>query len=130
MSGRSLPPGCRKAVDPLVHLLVSSGRVMIQDLGAPAVFARSFAGVAMKFGFLFLAKMYIIPYWINVMWLDVVTFLHHTDKEVRGNRASFWIHAQDGDSQRVEMTRRSWCRRQGGCVETDTTFVISGYPTA
>lgn len=36
-----------------------------------------------KFGFLFMAKMYIVPYWINVMWLDVVTYLHHTDKEVR-----------------------------------------------
>lgn len=39
------------------------------------------AGVA-KFGFLWMAKVYMIPYWINVMWLDVVTFLHHTDKEV------------------------------------------------
>lgn len=35
-----------------------------------------------KFGFLFMAKLYIVPYWINVMWLDVVTYLHHTDKEV------------------------------------------------
>lgn len=35
-----------------------------------------------KFGFLFMAKMYMVPYWINVMWLDVVTYLHHTDKEV------------------------------------------------
>lgn len=30
-----------------------------------------------------MAKLYIVPYWINVMWLDVVTYLHHTDKEVR-----------------------------------------------
>lgn len=29
-----------------------------------------------------MAKMYMVPYWINVMWLDVVTYLHHTDKEV------------------------------------------------
>lgn len=35
-----------------------------------------------KFGLMFLTKMYIIPYWINVVWLDVVTYLHHTDKEV------------------------------------------------
>ena len=35
-----------------------------------------------KFGFLFMAKIYMVPYWINVMWLDVVTYLHHTDKEV------------------------------------------------
>lgn len=43
----------------------------------------SCAGVTAKFGFLFLVKMYMIPYWINVIWLDVVTYLHHTDKEVR-----------------------------------------------
>ena len=36
-----------------------------------------------KFGFLMVAKLYFVPYWINVMWLDVVTYLHHTDKEVR-----------------------------------------------
>ncbi|CAN0516722.1 unnamed protein product, partial [Scytosiphon promiscuus] len=35
-----------------------------------------------KFGFLFVAKLYFVPYWINVAWLDVVTYLHHTDKEV------------------------------------------------
>lgn len=40
------------------------------------------AGCA-KFGFLMVAKLYFVPYWINVMWLDVVTYLHHTDKEVR-----------------------------------------------
>lgn len=40
-----------------------------------------------------MAKMYIVPYWINVMWLDVVTYLHHTDKEVRiGHRVEFWLH--------------------------------------
>ncbi len=32
-----------------------------------------------------MAKMYMVPYWINVMWLDVVTYLHHTDKEVNFN---------------------------------------------
>lgn len=41
------------------------------------------AAGTVKFGLLFMAKMYFVPYWINVMWLDVVTYLHHTDKEVR-----------------------------------------------
>lgn len=22
-------------------------------------------------------KLYMVPYWINVVWLDVVTYLHH-----------------------------------------------------
>lgn len=39
-----------------------------------------------KFGFLFVAKLYFVPYWINVAWLDVVTYLHHTDKEVSQDR--------------------------------------------
>lgn len=46
----------------------------------PVLFSYA-AGVA-KFGFLFMTKIYFVPYWINVMWLDVVTYLHHTDKEV------------------------------------------------
>jgi len=46
------------------------------------VAAPTLAAGCLKFGFLFMAKMYIVPYWINVMWLDVVTYLHHTDKEV------------------------------------------------
>lgn len=35
-----------------------------------------------KFGLPFMLKMYFVPYWINVMWLDLVTYLHHTDKAV------------------------------------------------
>ena len=35
-----------------------------------------------KFGLPFMVKMYFVPYWINVMWLDLVTYLHHTDKTV------------------------------------------------
>lgn len=22
-------------------------------------------------------KLYVVPYWVNVVWLDVVTYLHH-----------------------------------------------------
>lgn len=46
-----------------------------------------------KFGLMFLAKMYIVPYWINVIWLDVVTYLHHTDNEVRDDRGYHALHA-------------------------------------
>lgn len=48
-----------------------------------ALFALRHAGVGIKFGLPFLLKMYFVPYWIFVMWLDVVTYLHHTAKEVR-----------------------------------------------
>lgn len=42
-----------------------------------------FSAATVKFGLPFMAKMYLVPYWINVMWLDLVTYLHHTDKRVR-----------------------------------------------
>ncbi|CAN0518406.1 unnamed protein product, partial [Ectocarpus sp. 8 AP-2014] len=53
-----------------------------------------------KFGFLFMAKIYMVPYWINVMWLDVVTYLHHTDKEVPWYRGSAWSYMRGGLSTR------------------------------
>ncbi|CAN0046163.1 unnamed protein product [Discosporangium mesarthrocarpum] len=58
------------------------------------------AATGFKFGFWFLAKMYIIPYWLNVMWLDVVTFLHHTDNEVPWYRGSAWNYMRGALSTR------------------------------
>lgn len=38
-----------------------------------------------------MAKLYFVPYWINVMWLDVVTYLHHTDKEVSQDISTSYV---------------------------------------
>jgi len=35
-----------------------------------------------NFGWLFLIKFYLVPYIIFVMWLDLVTFLHHTEPDI------------------------------------------------
>jgi omega-3 fatty acid desaturase (delta-15 desaturase) len=35
-----------------------------------------------NFGWLFLIKFYLVPYIIFVMWLDLVTFLHHTEADI------------------------------------------------
>ncbi|HMX55728.1 MAG TPA: fatty acid desaturase [Leptospiraceae bacterium] len=52
-----------------------------------------FAGlcvVGWKFGIVFLAKFYIAPYFVFVVWLDLVTFLHHTAPDVPWYRGEAW----------------------------------------
>ncbi len=41
-------------------------------------------------GFLWLVKFYLLPYVVFVMWLDLVTFLHHTDNETPWYRGDDW----------------------------------------
>jgi acyl-lipid omega-3 desaturase len=41
-------------------------------------------------GFLWLVKFYLVPYIIFVMWLDLVTFLHHTHDDVPWYRGKDW----------------------------------------
>jgi acyl-lipid omega-3 desaturase len=41
-------------------------------------------------GFLWLVKYYLVPYVIFVMWLDLVTFLHHTDDDIPWYRGEDW----------------------------------------
>ena len=35
------------------------------------------AAGAVALGPVAMLKLYVVPYWINVMWLDAVTYLHH-----------------------------------------------------
>ena len=46
-------------------------------LGAMAVLA----ACTLAFGPLKMFNLYFMPYWINVIWLDVVTYLHHHGSE-------------------------------------------------
>jgi acyl-lipid omega-3 desaturase len=34
-------------------------------------------GLTWQLGALAMFKLYFVPYWVNVVWLDVVTYLHH-----------------------------------------------------
>lgn len=47
-------------------------------------------GLAYQFGWLFLVKYYLVPYVIFVMWLDLVTFLHHTEPDIPWYRGKDW----------------------------------------
>jgi omega-3 fatty acid desaturase (delta-15 desaturase) len=42
------------------------------------------------FGILWLAKYYLVPYIIFIMWLDFVTYLHHTDPSIPWYRGKDW----------------------------------------
>lgn len=54
------------------------------------------AAVGAKFGLAFLANTYIMPYIVFVMWLDLVTYLHHTDKELPWYRDPEWTYLRGG----------------------------------
>jgi omega-3 fatty acid desaturase (delta-15 desaturase) len=47
-------------------------------------------GLGIQYGLGFLATYYLMPYLVFVMWLDLVTFLHHTDVEVPWYRGEDW----------------------------------------
>ncbi len=48
------------------------------------------AAIGWQYGLGFLTKYYLVPYVIFVMWLDLVTFLHHTDEEIPWYRGKDW----------------------------------------
>ncbi|MDJ0508299.1 MAG: DUF3474 domain-containing protein [Crocosphaera sp.] len=43
-----------------------------------------------QWGFIWLLKYYLGPYVVFVMWLDLVTFLHHTDPDIPWYRGKDW----------------------------------------
>jgi len=47
-------------------------------------------GLGIQHGIGFVFKFYFVPYLVFVMWLDVVTFLHHTDVDVPWYRGEDW----------------------------------------
>ncbi|CAM6088352.1 unnamed protein product [Calypogeia fissa] len=56
------------------------------------------AGLTFAVGPMWMFKLYFMPYWINVMWLDVVTYLHHHgyDKKVPWFRGDEWTYMRGG----------------------------------
>jgi omega-3 fatty acid desaturase (delta-15 desaturase) len=48
-------------------------------------------GLTYAYGWLFLVQYYLAPYIIFVIWLDLVTFLHHTEQEIPWYRGDDWF---------------------------------------
>lgn len=49
------------------------------------------AGATWQWGWLFLLKYYVGPYVVFVIWLDLVTFLHHTEDDIPWYRGKDWF---------------------------------------
>lgn len=47
-------------------------------------------GLGVQYGFMFLLTYYLMPYLVFVVWLDLVTFLHHTDTDLPWYRDQDW----------------------------------------
>jgi acyl-lipid omega-3 desaturase len=47
-------------------------------------------GLGIQFGLGFVVSYYLMPYLVFVMWLDLVTFLHHTDADIPWYRGEDW----------------------------------------
>ncbi|MEY3065799.1 MAG: hypothetical protein RLZZ532_2591, partial [Cyanobacteriota bacterium] len=46
--------------------------------------------ITYQFGWLFFLKYYFMPYFVFVMWLDLVTYLHHTEADIPWYRGEDW----------------------------------------
>lgn len=47
-------------------------------------------GLGIHYGISFLVQYYLMPYLVFVIWLDLVTFLHHTDADIPWYRGPNW----------------------------------------
>jgi acyl-lipid omega-3 desaturase len=63
--------------------------VMVSTLCCGAMVAL-LVGLAIQFGPLFVVKFYLMPYLVFVVWLDLVTLLHHTTAELPWYRGDDW----------------------------------------
>jgi omega-3 fatty acid desaturase (delta-15 desaturase) len=69
------------------------------------------AGCTLWLGPLAMFNLYLIPYWINVMWLDAVTYLHH--------------HGPDDENIKVPWYRgEEWSYLRGGLSTLDRDYGI------
>lgn len=73
------------------------------------------AGFTVALGPLAMFNLYFMPYWINVMWLDAVTYLHHHGPE--DEEKIPWYRGEVGPPpypppllcKSVEITRSCMC---------------------
>lgn len=56
------------------------------NLGMVALLAACTAAL----GPLAMFKLYFVPYWVNVVWLDVVTYLHHHGPQDAGEKVPWY----------------------------------------
>ena len=80
---------CGLSLNLEVHSLTWRAQVRTSNafnLGMVAVLAACTAAL----GPLAMFKLYFVPYWVNVVWLDVVTYLHHHGPQDAGEKIPWY----------------------------------------
>jgi len=102
--GSHYDPKCDMFVPNEERMILTSNAFMLGMLGVLAACTYALGIPAM-------INLYLIPYWINVVWLDVVTYLHHHG-------------SQDKDEKLPWYRGEEWSYLRGGLTALDRDFGI------
>lgn len=81
--------------DPDSPLFSAADRAQVRtSVRLCALWALSLAGLAAAVGPLAVVRYYVGPYLVFVCWMDLVTYLHHTDPDVPWHRGESWSFAR------------------------------------
>lgn len=95
----------------VVRLTSCSSHVQIQT--SNKFFAGMLAVLAactVALGPLAMLKLYVVPYWINVVWLDAVTYLHHHGPDDENIKVP-WYRGEVCSCDSCRHEDGSWCRQ-------------------
>ena len=102
--GSHYDPKCDLFVESEAGLVKTSNAFMVGMLGV-------LAAAAYLLGPLNVFALYVVPYWINVVWLDVVTYLHH--------------HGPSDENEKMPWFRgEEWSYLRGGLTTIDRDYGI------
>jgi omega-3 fatty acid desaturase (delta-15 desaturase) len=98
--------------DPDCDLFVPSERKMVQTSNAFLIgMLGLLAACTFKLGVVSMFNLYFMPYWINVVWLDIVTYLHH--------------HGSHDETEKMPWYRgEQWSYLRGGLTTIDRDYGI------
>jgi len=91
-TGSHYDPSCDLFQPSERRMVLTSDAFMLGMLGV-------LAACTAKLGFLSMLNLYVLPYWIFVVWLDVVTYLHHhgtTEEKMPWYRGEEWSYLRGG----------------------------------
>jgi len=102
--GSHYDPSCSLFVPAEKNMVLTSNSFMIGMLGI-------LAACTFKLGLPMIVNLYLIPYWLFVVWLDVVTYLHH--------------HGSDNADEKMPWYRgEEWSYLRGGLTTLDRDYGI------
>lgn len=103
-TGSHYDPSCDLFQPSERNMVLTSNAFMIGMLGV-------LAACTAKLGLVAMFNLYFMPYWINVVWLDVVTYLHH--------------HGSHNPEEKMPWYRgEQWSYLRGGLTTLDRDYGI------